>query len=120
LDEQCQNPPLDGFCVSGVVEDGGTSAFVEGYCTAPCFNDQHCSTDGGAVCVGVTTELGACFSRCAEPGAGKSTCRQGYVCQVIRDAMGMPITGHGVCGPDCHNVADLCGMKTCNATGYCQ
>ncbi|MBX7113285.1 MAG: hypothetical protein K1X64_03040 [Myxococcaceae bacterium] len=120
VDEQCQNPPLDGFCATGSDEDGGQGAFINGYCTAPCFNDQHCSVDGGAVCVGVTDDVAACFKRCDTPGQGQGSCRPGYVCQLVRDMAGNPLPNEGVCGPDCHNAVGLCGMKTCGANGYCQ
>lgn len=118
VDPQCQNPPLDGFCLSGTGEDGGSSAWPGGYCTAPCLDDRHCSADGGAVCLSLGSPVGACFQSCPAPGGGQSSCRQGYLCQFIFDD-GVPTDG-GACAPDCRNEAGLCGMKTCNANGYCQ
>lgn len=117
LDSTCQNPPDDGVCLTDTLSDGGPSAFVGGYCSAPCDDGNHCSVDGGALCVSLGT-IGACAQTCGAPMQGQGGCRSSYVCRSIRsgpDGGNLPI---GFCWPSCQVAG--CSVGTCQSSGYCQ
>jgi hypothetical protein len=117
-DVACQNPPDDGLCLLDTLSDAGPSAFVNGYCTASCEENTHCSIDGGAKCIALGL-IGACLHSCAAPLQGQSSCRAGYVCRPIRDTDG-GFLADGFCWPRCSNPGSSCGTTgTCQATGYC-
>jgi hypothetical protein len=122
-DTQCMNPPDDGFCATSTLPDGGPSPWVGGYCTAPCVDGSHCSTDGGATCVVVTSgaeQAAACLHTCDAPNQGPSSCRTGYLCRGLRQTDG-GLAAKGVCLPSCLNVGAVCPLgTTCQTSGYCQ
>jgi hypothetical protein len=56
---------------------------------------------------------------CAGPGAGKSDCRDGYVCRALHDADG-GVADTGICFFDCNNDPHgACGNAPCKPDGYC-
>lgn len=128
IDTDCQNPPDDGFCIPETTEDGGTTSYLGGYCSAPCNSNDHCSTDGGAICitfdVGGGNTFSMCQQVCGDPGTGVSTCRANYVCQgyqIYQSDGGIGPSPDGICTPNCNNQAGSCGTTgTCLSTGYCQ
>jgi hypothetical protein len=123
-DSECSNPPDDGVCLPPTLPDGGASPFVGGYCTAPCVDASHCSTDGGATCVAIVVggavAGAACMHTCEAPQAGPSSCRTGYLCRGLRQADG-GLAPRGVCYPSCLNQGAACPTgTTCQTSGYCQ
>lgn len=122
-DSQCQSPPSDGVCLPPTFSDGGASPYVGGYCTAPCDDSSHCSTDGGARCVLVGAgggQLALCLRLCEAPNGGPSSCRTGYLCLGVRQGDG-GLAPQGVCTPSCLNAGAVCpGLTTCQPSGYCQ
>ena len=98
----------DSTCGQGGICGTG---FPGGYCT------QDCSTTScplASKCLsGETVSL--CLDTCTAPRAGRSTCRQDYVCE--NDG-----TGQGVCIPACTTIQDFCDAPLrCNASsGYCE
>ncbi len=116
-DSSCSNPPDDGLCLNATFADGGKSAFVGGYCSAPCDDNRHCSVDGGAVCVALGT-LGACTQTCSRPLQGQADCRTGYVCRSIRSGPDGGFLPIGFCWPNCQAAGCVSGV--CQTSGYCQ
>jgi hypothetical protein len=113
-DDECRNPPADGFCKSEL--DG----FIGGSCSAPCdvSGDEHCG-DGGR-CVYYGLPIGAqCGSQCAAPNQGQSNCRAGYVCIALFGSDGGTLST-GLCNPNCNNPGYRCGARVCQADGYCR
>jgi len=115
-DGTCQNPPDDGVCLADTFPDGGPSAFTGGYCTAPCDDTSHCSTDGGALCISLVT-FGACAQSCSTPLQGQGACRTGYVCRSIRASPDGGILPQGFCWPSCQTAG--CAVGVCQPNGYC-
>lgn len=101
-----------GCADSSTCGEGGVcgTGFPGGYCTRDCATSA-CPT--GAKCVsGATVSL--CLDTCTGPRAGRSTCRQSYVCE--DDG-----AGSGVCVPDCSTIVDYCDApQVCAASGYCE
>ncbi len=116
-DGTCRNPPDDGVCLTDALVDGGSSAFVGGYCSAPCDDSSHCSADGGAICISLGT-FGACAQSCTGPQQGQGSCRTGYVCRGIRAAPDGGPLSTGFCWPSCKTSGCAAGV-TCQASGYC-
>ncbi|MBI3181478.1 MAG: hypothetical protein HYZ28_04990 [Myxococcales bacterium] len=116
-DTQCQNPPLDGFCIEATLPDGGQSGFTGGSCSAPCTDDTKCGTNG--ICIGFGSGTAYCFSSCTAPLGGQSTCRSTYNCSALYLADG-GLYPTGMCWPSCLNPGNACPSGyTCNASGYC-
>jgi hypothetical protein len=123
---QCANaapfpPPIGetSLCVSDWAPDGTLTAWVSGYCSSTC-------KLGLCVGAGVCLSDSQCYSPCTQPGQGKSSCRVGYVCVQLYNGfadggLGPPISGSGVCKPDCRNLNAVCssGLR-CSALGYCE
>ncbi len=109
-----------GACIPETLSDGGSSGFTGGYCTGSCSTDPRtCSTDGGAVCIGLSMSSAICQRTCARPWVGQGECRQGYVCYgyflKTSDGGSRPST-NGVCEPSC----DVQGVfSACNSGYYC-
>ncbi|MBL8954493.1 MAG: hypothetical protein JNK82_27185 [Myxococcaceae bacterium] len=109
-----------GLCIPEALTDGGASGFTGGYCTGSCLTDPRtCSTDGGAVCIGLSQSSAICQRTCARPWAGQGDCRQGYVCygyRVLTSDGGSRPSSNGVCEPSC----DVEGMfSSCGSGYYC-
>lgn len=108
-----------GLCIPETL-DGGPTAFTGGYCTGDCgLNPRVCSTDGGAVCVGIGNDQYICERSCTRPGAGQSSCRPGYVCygySLRTSDGGARPSSSGVCEPSCSVSGSLYG---CAANSYC-
>lgn len=126
-DSQCINPPDDGYCIPATDTGGNPTGWPGGYCSATCFTEEHCGTDG--ICITFTDENGddfnACQARCAAANAGQSTCRSGYICEgyllALPDGGSQPST-EGICMPRCDNPGSS-GCPTgssCQSSGYCQ
>lgn len=122
-DVQCQSPPIDGLCIRSSQSDGGPSPYLGGYCTAPCDDSSHCSTDGGAACFLLgsgSNQLALCLRLCEAPGQGPSSCRFGYLCRGVQQLDGGQAP-KGVCWPSCLNAGASCPTGTlCQPSGYCQ
>ncbi|MHB8874696.1 MAG: hypothetical protein ACYC8T_13490 [Myxococcaceae bacterium] len=121
LDSQCQNPPANGFCFPPAF-DGGTTGYLNGYCSAPCSSNPSCG-DGG-VCVAVSfgpQSVNLCHAVCPGAGTGQSTCRPGYLCDGPLTPSPDAGFGRGACRPSCLNSSLGCPWGTvCQATGYCR
>jgi hypothetical protein len=106
----------EGFCLEES-QFGQPSGYRGGYCTAQCGPTQPCSS---GVCV-TENVFGAmassCRSTCPNPGAGQSTCRQGYVCVLSPSTSALV----GYCRPNCNNGAlASCPMgQQCQPNGAC-
>jgi hypothetical protein len=116
-DSDCRggNDPFfgQGTCIVPTTPDGGSSGWPGGYCSPSCY---FLACPSGGLCVS-----SYCYESCPQPGGGRSTCRQGYVCTQNTDADGGVIAGPGFCQPDCHDQGDMCINGTqCNAQGYCK
>jgi hypothetical protein len=115
-DGTCRNPPEDGVCLTDKFSDGGSSAFIGGYCSAPCDDSSHCSVDGGAVCIALGN-FGACVQSCTTPLQGQGNCRTDYVCRPLRSSVDGGVLPVGFCWPSCKFSG--CLMGTCQQSGYC-
>lgn len=115
-DAMCLDPPDDGACLTDTLADGGMSAFVGGYCSAPCDESSHCSTDGGAACISLGN-FGACVQSCVGPQLGQADCRAGYVCRPLRATVDGGTLPVGFCWPSCKSAG--CATGVCQPSGYC-
>jgi len=109
-----------GLCLRETLIDGGASGFTGGYCSGSCLIDPRtCSTDGGAVCIGLSPTSAICQRTCSRPWEGEGDCRRGYVCYgyLMRTPDGgtRPSTD-GVCEPSC-NIPGV--FSTCASGYYC-
>ncbi len=115
---QCNNPPNDGECITELnPEDGGSTGFTDGYCIATCDTDPtHCGDGGVCITFGSGSSAASiCLAGCADAGMGQENCRTGYACQVVQG-----LGQQGFCFPDCNNPGRGCPSgQTCNQQGYC-
>jgi hypothetical protein len=105
-----------GSCIMDTETDGGPSGWPGGYCAPNC---QVGSCPGNGVCMPYNQY---CYEPCPAPGTGRSTCRQGYVCDYQTGEDGGMLSGQsGICWANCHNAGRTCTNGThCSTLGYCQ
>ncbi len=125
LDDNCRNPPDDGFCQPEQTPNGLPTGYPGGYCSAPCdiTPESHCGANGICVSSGGAS---LCGRRCTIPGQGQGDladggCRTSYVCGRLFQGDG-GVLSDGVCNPNCNNPGAGCNPgRTCSRdSGYCQ
>ena len=120
-DSQCQNPPNPpfeglGFCAEAALSDGGASGFTDGMCLADCTESSTCG-DGG-LCLAVSANRAVCFPQCTGVGAGRDSCRTGYVCAPTLFSDG-GLAAEGFCNPSCSVPGASCNAGFFCDAGYC-
>jgi hypothetical protein len=125
----CAFPPTTGFCFQETTTTG-SSGFIGGYCSADCLGalfrstdaDAFCGTNSRCIVDGVdgsgNPNSASCYSQCAGPGSGQSTCRAGYICSSLTQADG-GVESTGICYIPCQFTVCATGT-TCTDAGYCQ
>jgi hypothetical protein len=88
--------------------------WIGGYCAPPC-STTNCARGS---CVAVDSSGPRCFGNCQSPGAGRSDCRAGYVCETL--TLGATTAPFGFCFPSCGGIPGFCPPGTsCGSLGYC-
>jgi len=119
-DDDCRNPPNDGFCTPERRPNGSPTGYIGGYCGAPCdvSGDEHCGP--GGKCVFYSGSGAFCGGACSTPNQGQGDCRSGYVCAALANPDG-GTASTGICNPNCNNQgAPSCGSRLCRPDGYCR
>ncbi|MDP1828857.1 MAG: hypothetical protein Q8L48_36690 [Archangium sp.] len=97
----CTNPPdYGGECLTREYN----FSWPGGYCTKQgCLTNAECSSNGSALCLGITATDDVCVQRCADStGSGQSTCRNGYRCEPYFSSLpdgGVQPSSDGFCAP---------------------
>jgi hypothetical protein len=114
--EQGSCIPATGANPDGGAGTGFATGWLGGYCNPTCSAAGTCPA---GTCVGIVGG-NYCMGNCTGPGAGRGSCRTGYVCSGLTFGDG-GASPWGVCSPDCRNAGAGCNPgSTCNSLGYCQ
>jgi hypothetical protein len=122
VDRDCRVPASAvADCLTEKTSDGGTSAYVNGYCSAlNCVEDSECAPNGAGLCAPVSRVSTACFQRCKAVNQGQGECAKDYVCSAEFFVDGGVQTS-GRCTPNCKNPSFICPNGTsCASSGYCR
>jgi hypothetical protein len=122
-DTDCQNPPdIGGICL----DREANRNWADGYCSKEdCSTNTECSSDGGALCIGMSDTLDVCIQRCGVStprDGGAADCRVGYVCNQYFNFLadgGVAPSTDGICYPPDAPLAERTG-QACASDTECQ